>query len=573
MQLKDIPGFVEKALSKLDIEQGEVLLSTSSDVTIAGEYRRQWLVVTENRLLTFDILDSTAVPLRDMPFAGISDVRTSPQVGCGFLEVRVNEHFVEVIRYSNSEADKFERVRSKLKGFVDGKGLEIEAEDESNPRECPKCGFIRRRAKHPCPRCIKRQRVGRRLLALMWPYRYAAVLLLLLVAAMAGLEFFGPLLLKVLIDGALSAKWEAIPQWLAEFSGQDQLALLNWLVLAMLLLGLGGCLLGTASAVLRAYIAPRITFDLRQRLFEKLERLSVGYHDGQSVGALMSRVTNDTQQLREMVEQITEGFFYQILLLVGSGAIMFAMDAYLTTFVLMTVLPVILGSYLFYRFIHPRWHRVFEERSRQSGFLNSILSGIREVKAFAQEVREKLRFANRSGRLRQSQYAVGKSAAMFFPAMGFIGFLGILVVWFIGGRLVVGDTEGNVWTLGKLMAFVMYLRLFQMPFRRLGRMSHWLTRFMAASQRMFEILDTPEEIDTSRETAKGDPIQGGIEFQNVTFGYSRHEPILHNVSFKIKPREYIGVAGRSGGGKTTIINLICRFYDIDAGNVLIDGKD
>ncbi|MDK1030711.1 MAG: DUF1854 domain-containing protein [Planctomycetia bacterium] len=573
MRLREIPEPVQRGLEKAGIEPGEVLLSTHSDVTIGGEYRRQWLVITHSRLLTLDVLNGTVVLLRDIPLAEVSEVRIAPQVGCGFLEVRAGEHFVEVIRYSNAQADKFERVRAKLKAFLDGGTIEITPDDEINLRQCPKCGFLRRRIKAPCPQCRGKQRIGTRLLALMWPYRYLAAVLFLLIIVMACLEFATPLLMKVLIDGALAGNWAAVPKWVAEFSGRDRFVLLNWLVLTLLVLAVARLLLGIASHVLRAYIAPRVTFDLRQRLFEKLERLSVSYHDSQSVGVLMSRVTNDTQQLHELVEQITEGFFYQILLLVGAGAIMFWMDAYLTTFVLMTVPPVVVGSYLFFRYVHPRWHRVFEERARLSGFLNSILSGIREVKAFAQQMREKLRFANRSGRLRGAQYAIGKSAAVFFPSIEFVAGLAMLVVWLLGGRRIIGDLTQEEWTIGKLVAFLAFLRMFLTPFRRLGRMSHWVTRFMAASQRMFEILDTPEEIESSPERVEGEALGGRVEFRNVTFGYSRHDPVLHNISFDIRPGEFIGIAGRSGSGKSTMINLLSRFYDTDAGQVLLDGKD
>ena len=159
----------------------------------------------------------------------------------------------------------------------------------------------------------------------------------------------------------------------------------------------------------------------------------------------------------------------------------------------------------------------------------------------------------------------------FYPIVGFIFGLGGLIVWFVGGRYVLEQRYGM--TLGTLTAFTSYLGMFYGPLSNLTYISSWLTSFMTASQRIFEVLDTEPEITEAPTAQHMHMCSGGIEFRDLTFGYDRHNPVIRDVSLEIQPGEMIGVVGRSGSGKTTLVNLLCRFYEPDQGGVLIDGVD
>ena len=171
--------------------------------------------------------------------------------------------------------------------------------------------------------------------------------------------------------------------------------------------------------------------------------------------------------------------------------------------------------------------------------------------------------------MRDNRRAVGYQVAVFNPSIGLLFQLGGILVWFIGGQWVLGQQM----TLGKLMAFLGYLGMFYQPLGQLTQLTNWLTGFLTATQRVFEILDTNPQIVEAAEPKALPSGAADIRFENVTFGYHRHEPVIREVSFEIRPGEHIGIVGKSGSGKTTLVNLLARFYDVDEGRVLIGGYD
>jgi ATP-binding cassette subfamily B protein len=201
--------------------------------------------------------------------------------------------------------------------------------------------------------------------------------------------------------------------------------------------------------------------------------------------------------------------------------------------------------------------------------LNSFLSGIRVVKAFAQEKKEAGRFREHNEQLTATRLTLVRSWHTFFPLISFVFGVGGFIIWYFGGRAVL---SGRI-TLGILLAFISYLGMFYGPFSSMTQLSQWLTRFVVAVQRIFNILDQKPEIKVESRPIPLKKIEGYIEFKEVNFGYHSHLPVLKNVSFSIKPGEVIGIVGKSGAGKSTIINLLCRFYDVTEGGVFIDGID
>jgi ATP-binding cassette, subfamily B, bacterial len=211
--------------------------------------------------------------------------------------------------------------------------------------------------------------------------------------------------------------------------------------------------------------------------------------------------------------------------------------------------------------------RCWDYSAKQAGTLSGMLSGMRVVKAFAQEPREFERFERSSDTLRRSRIKLDRSNASFSAIMGLVFSLGGLIVWYVGGREVLADEM----TLGALMAYFAYLSMFYEPLSTLSEFTTWLTSVMTGCQRIFELLDAPAEtIEPANPRSLSQP-RGEIRFENVTFGYERHRPVLQEVGFTIRPGERIGIVGRSGSGKSTLVNLISRFYDVDTGRVLIDG--
>jgi ATP-binding cassette subfamily B protein len=247
---------------------------------------------------------------------------------------------------------------------------------------------------------------------------------------------------------------------------------------------------------------------------------------------------------------------------------LFAMNWKLALLVLIPAPLITLVGMGFWRFVRTLMHRVWQRWGRLNAILNESLSGLRVVRAFAQEQREISRFTQRSSELIGSVITVERTWAMLFATISLFTAMGTLLVWYVGGRQVLGETM----TLGTLMAFLFYLGMFYAPLQSLSWLINWASRSLTAAERLFEILDTPPETDEP-DAIPMPRIEGKVEFRNVVFGYEKHRPVLKGISFVVEPGEMVGLVGHSGAGKTTTINLLCRFYDVDEGEILIDGID
>ncbi|HEX6986807.1 MAG TPA: ABC transporter ATP-binding protein, partial [Planctomycetaceae bacterium] len=230
---------------------------------------------------------------------------------------------------------------------------------------------------------------------------------------------------------------------------------------------------------------------------------------------------------------------------------------------------VVFASWYFTRYLHPRHHHYWEAVGKQAAALAGMLSGIRVVKSFTQEEREFGRFRESSERLRGARQNVDVSTSTFSALMAFLFGLGGLIVWYVGGRDVLGERM----TLGSLMAFLAYLAMFYTPLTSLAESTTWISNFLTASQRIFELIDTPNDVTDPDPPRRPEPFRGGVRFEHVTFGYGDGEPVLKDVDFEVRPGEMIGLVGRSGSGKSTLVSLIGRMYDPKAGRVLVDGID
>ena len=564
---RSIPPDLAAHLKSEGIDPGKAWLRTDTDLSLAGAYEQVFLLVEEDRLVTVGRpCERWPKPVRiSLARSAIKEVRTRQGVGSGFLEALVDGVFVEVLAFSNARADLFHKVAAKLKLWVAGKRPTVTPEDDYNPRRCTKCGMTLEFKGEICRRCVNRGAVLGRVMELMKPYKGWAVVMLLVLLAVTGLQMVPPWLTKILVDRVL-APGQAGGEIMSE--GQ-RLHLLGYLVFALfgvlLLKTLGDMINGRINS----YVGTRITYDLRNRLFQRFTQLSVDYYDRHSVGNLVSRMGNDTNALRDFVRQATQGFLAQILMVVVTGALLFSISWKLALWTLLPTPLVITASIFYWRRLYPRYFKVWDAWSRMMGSFGSILSGIRVVKSFSQEQRENDRFAHSTEYLRDSGRRVEYATSIFNPLMALLFSLGSLIVWLVGGR----DVIGKDLTLGDLMAFFAYLAMFYAPLTHMTQLTDWFTQFLTAAQRTFEILDTPPQVSEKPDAVRLVETRGEVELENVTFGYNRHEPVLKNISFRIKPGERIGIVGKSGSGKTTITNLLARLYDVDEGRVLLDGKD
>lgn len=557
----ELPTAVYKELDRQGLNGVPVLLCTTSDLSLSGRPEKNWIVATRNNVAAVREGDGATVETH-VPVSKVSEFRTQSTVGSGFLQAYVDDYWVDLARFPNTEADRFSQLARYLENLRTEGEVHVDPAGATRVTHCPKCGQRLLVANEACARCIPRKAIFGRLVHMLWPYRMTALIMCGLMLVAVAAELTPPKLQQYLVDHILKGG-QAAPD------PRNLFTALFAVVSALAVTRLTLSAVNYAKGRMATRVGVALTYDFRASLVAKLQSLGLDYYDRHQVGAVMSRVAYDSEVIQSLLQQITGGFLLQIVQVTAVGVMLFTLNAKLAVFTLIPAPLVIAGSWFFWKRVHPKHYRYWDAASKQAGMLTGMLSGMRVVKAFAQEHREYDRFNRISGQLRDCRRHVDYSTVAFSATMQLIFSLGGLIVWYIGGR----DVLDGKMSLGSLMAFLAYLAMFYTPLATLSQFTTWLTNFLTGCQRAFELLDTPVDTKDAEQPTDLPKVEGRIRFENVTFGYERHQPVLRDIDFEIKAGETIGIVGRSGSGKTTLVNLLCRFYDTCEGRVLVDGVD
>ncbi len=446
---RPLPPLVQAALEERGVSSDNLLVATDTDLEISGEYAESWIIATTERVLVFfmDEEDNEALLLKDIPFSDIETARTDTRVGSGFIEIKMQGVFEELIRFSNKNADKFAKVAIRLKQLAEGRQVMSETEEKRPSDRCEICGVrLPDRYMRVCPKCLKRGTVLLRFLKHTKQYWFFTVLAMVLVVLHILITLVPQQLTKVLLDNVLgNIAPDGWFRMMVSHLGFDTLRSDGnyhkdwWLLLVVGILA-ATTAIGAVIAWLRehmaVYINNRLGFELRREVFSKMQDLAVRYHDTHPVGTLMTRCTQDIEALQGFINQLTAGFGYQLIMLVVVTVYMLMINPLLTLIAVLPV-PFVSGCTVFYyRYIVPRWRRYWTTRSSLSNMLHGALNGVRVVKAFAQESRELQRFDGYSGRFRNAGLDVGYANAWFYPTMGWVFQLGSYFIWVLGGLAV-----------------------------------------------------------------------------------------------------------------------------------------
>ena len=316
------------------------------------------------------------------------------------------------------------------------------------------------------------------------------------------------------------------------------------------------------------YLSQRVCFDLRNRIFNQYQRLSFAYHDRSQTGQLMSRATSDVEQIRFFVSQGLINGAHMLLTFVAVLGVLLLTHWQLALLSLATMPVLFVIAVLFARQLRPMFSLVQQETAQLSTVLQEDLSGMRVVRAFAQEEQENAKFLHSSDRLAVATSRTMELFAMRNPLLQFIAGIGTAaVVWYGGLQVIAGGMS-----LGTFVAFSGYLMLLQRPIRMLGMTINTYARAIAAGERIFEILDTQSEIEEKPDAIDVAVVAGNVKFETVSYD-AGGLPVLDDISIEAKAGEVIGIVGSTGSGKSTIINLLPRFYDVTGGRITLDGND
>ena len=394
----------------------------------------------------------------------------------------------------------------------------------------------------------------KRLLAYLKPYKFQLLIIGLLMVGNTLARLVGPYLTQIAIDRHITP---------GILEGLSTIAI--FLVVGLI----SEFVFSYFEEYQMQMIGQHVMHDLRQTLFSHLQRLDVQFFDRNPVGRLMTRVMGDVQVLNELFASGVITVFANLLNILG---IMVAMLLYNWKLALVTfaVIPIIFGATLIYQ-IYSR--RAFREQRKQLARINAFLQenivGMTTMKLFAQERRSYLRFNERNRRYLAANLKSIFYFSIFHPLIEVTASLATaVIIWYGGGQIVQGAL-----TFGVLLAFIRYAERFFWPVRELSEKYTIFQNAMASSERIFQLLDTQPTVVSTVPKSGSKDLKGEIEFRNVWFAYNDDDYVLRDVSFKVKPGEKVALVGHTGAGKTSIINLLCRFYDINKGQILIDGVD
>ena len=401
--------------------------------------------------------------------------------------------------------------------------------------------------------------VAKRLLRYLKPYVRLLVIALGLTLALNLLGILQPKFTEYAID------WYIVPRQL------NGLGILVALFFATQLLRL---LFSYYQAIFLNSVGQYVMFDMRKELYDKLQHQEVAYYDRNPVGRIMTRLTSDVDALNELFTQGVTDLLGDLVMIVAIISIMLWTDPKLTLVTLLTV-PLLFAATTWFRRGARRGYDLVRTRiARINAFLQEHFAGAQTVQIFNAETKSLNRFDRINDEYRRANIDTIFYYAVFFPLVDLIGAIGIaLIIWYGGYRVMQNTPEHTVLTLGALVAFIQYSQALFQPIRDISDKYNVLQAAVVASHRIFKALDQPVAIVTPEKPLKAERARGRIEFQNVWFAYNDEDWVLKDVSFTVEPGQSIALVGHTGSGKTTITNLLMRFYDIQRGRILLDGVD
>jgi len=539
----------------------QVALSQYADLHGPGHFGPAWVVATDKALLAFrEDADGLKLQAR-VPLEEIEGLELREFVGNGRLDVVTASGKTTMVRFTRSLAREveetgreFARLITERRAVLGRPAVELTGDvGERGAARCPICGRALTR-EGVCAQCLDRQQLAWRMLGFIRPYLWQAILGLVLAGAATFVSLLPPWFTKTLIDDVMLKR---------------QTELLGPVIFWLAVIYIFRSVLSYARSYLLAWLGQRVVADVRSGTYRHLQQLSVGFYERRQTGQLMSRLTHDTGHIQDFVADYLQEIVVQsftVLIIVG---ILLYYSRILTLFALIPVPLIVVTT----TFIRQRVRRYYRSVRRRMGGMQAVLAdaipGVRVVKAFAQEDRESERFDVRNEGYTQTSISAARLRSGFMATIALITSLGSLLVWYFGA----GQYFEGWLSIGTIVLFTSYIWQLYGP---IGQISNMYERFQfaaTAAERVFEVLDTQSELEQTGRQLPARDIRGEVDFDHVSFSYEDGAPVLNDVSLRIAPGEMIGLVGRTGVGKTTIINLICRFYDPDRGVIYVDDQD
>ena len=484
---------------------------------------------------------------------GSDTVEYRQYVGCAALECVSGGTQRELLRSDMRNSAAMRHAVMMLRAISHGRT--VGSESTTLRTRCPKCGTPFPHGSTSCPRCVDRKR----LLSKLWPFvrqdRRGLLIAVALFFVVSALEVLLPSLNRSLIDGYIT-----VP-------GASENGFFG-MIAAIAVTTAAIALLQAVRSIVMVKVGNRISVRIRKAVYSKVQSLSLSDITRRTSGEIITRVTSDTQVTRDFLVDLSTDIIQMLLLFIAILSMLLAMNWALTLMILIPMPIAVLIFYSFRRRMNRMYHRQWRYESALNTLLHDVFSGIRVVKVFGTEKREEERFDAAAKRVADISKRTETTWNLIMPFANFLMGIGeYVVLLFVGARVISGEM-----TLGELSQFMTYVGMLYGPIRWAAFIPRRIARAMTSMAKIFELLDEKPGIGDGDEAYSGE-IEGNIRFDNVSFGYNEYEYVLKNINLDINKGEMVGIVGRSGVGKSTMINLIMRLYDVNEGVLSIDGRD
>ena len=580
-QIKEpVPGYMKAAFQANGVPVKKLIYAIHTDLTPEGDFSDVYIAVDNMNLYILYGLEEvvktegarrivaqyTTNKIETFPLAELGELKTEKLLStCRLLSVKGEEDKDEA---AVTEKKMLLLFSLGLLGFIDRliKVIKNVREGVDPLREvivddslfCPKCGT---RYPEPerklCPKCTDKMSIFIRLLGFFRFYKGKVAAVSLVMLLITCLSILAPYIgTAFFIDEVLRPEGS----WYG---------MVGTAVLFILVIRVVNTALDMLRGVVLAKTMPWIIYDLQLRIFEAMQRLSVGFYMSKRTGALMNRVSRDSRNIYWFFVDGMPFIMINIATFLGIFVVMFVMEWRLAI-ICVTIIPILTIMYRILMRVFRRYHHKFWViNSQMNNMVSDAVNGQRVIKAFAREDEESKRFANLGGKQVAVDTARFNLAFTAFPMIGVCMFLGNSIVMLIGGMMVI---NGEM-SLGVLLAFITYLNMLFGPLDFLSTVSNWWARCMDAAQRVFEVIDAHADIVEPEYPVKLPEMRGEIAVRDVWFQYDPATPVLKGMNLDVPAGQTLGIVGKTGAGKSTLANLIARLYDVNEGSIAVDGVD
>lgn len=563
-----MPDAWAACLAEAGYGPARIVWIVASDLDATRAYGRSYLVVTDDALL---VLNDGAMGLR-LARVEVQQLRVDELFGSACLVAQCVDGERPLIYYTKKLALEFGTLcrlynvestsdTAPAAGPIPGAIPEPESVAEPasgidarlGATQCASCGRPLPERGARCPVCVSKRATLKRLVHLLQPYRWKILVVVLATFVAVLAQIAPPYVTKHIVDDVILPRdVAALPFWITvmALAGLTYLAA-RWLI-------------GAWSA----WLSARLIADLRARLHSHLQHLPLSYFSKRSSGDLVARVMQDTTELQQFLIEGLPYLFVNGLAFIAILAILLSLDVWLAVLVFLPVPLLVLGVNWVWRRMRPLFYQRNGYRGQLHAVLGESIDGVKAIKAATREQQRSAGFNGANERFFDAVKGIMQHFVGFAEGSFWLMSLGVTAVWAVAGwRLASGDPSLS---LGDLLAFVGYIWLFYGPLQWFGVIMNWMNNAMAGAERIFTILDTPLERDDG--ALRQPALRGELRLTGVRFSYEKGKEVLKGVDLGVRAGEMIGLVGKSGAGKSTIINLLCRFYEPDAGQILLDGR-